>query len=186
MIFGRWGRYYGETWTDPETVVWCGDVMTTVDQRILRVGVEVDGQILWYEGLRITAKGSRAVTDTQNTVNAEISNLSRDVRNYLLTETSPFNANRTPKRLYVEAGRVSTGVAQVFVGDIVSASPTQPPDIGLKLKAQTGAFKKGALVARSGQAKDKLSVIAQQVADDLENDLIFEADDRFIANWTFS
>lgn len=160
--------------------------MDKVDQRVLRVGVEVDGEILWYEGLRITAKGDRAVTDTQNKCDVEISNLSRDVRNYLLTETSPFNKNRTPKRLFVEAGRVSTGVAQVFVGDIVSSSPTQPPDIGLRLKAQTGAFKKGELVARSGEAKEKLSVIAQRVADDLDADLIFEADDKFIANFSFS
>lgn len=160
--------------------------MVNVDQRVLRVGVEVDGQVNWYEGLRITAKGSRAVTDTQNKCDVEIANLSRDVRNYLLTETSPFNENRTPKRLFVEAGRVSTGVAQVFAGDIVSSSPTQPPDIGLKLKAQTGAFKKGALVARSGLAKEKLSVLAQRVATDLETDLIFEADDKFIANYSFS
>lgn len=160
--------------------------MDRIDQRVLRIGVEVDGEILWYEGLRITAKGDRAVTDTQNKCDVEISNLSRDVRNYLLTETSPFNKNRTPKRLFVEAGRVSTGVAQVFVGDIVSSSPTQPPDIGLRLKAQTGAFKKGELVARSGEAKEKLSAIAQRVADDLEAGLIFEADDKFIANFSFS
>src|SRR5574340_62173 len=104
--------------------------MTVIDQRILRVGIEVSGEIQWYEGLRITASGSKVVSDTQNECDVTIYNLSRAVRNYILTETSPFNKNRTPKKLIIEAGRVSTGTARLFVGDITSSSPTQPPDIG--------------------------------------------------------
>lgn len=165
--------------------------MTIVDQRILRVGIEVSGQINWYEGsgnfgLAITASGSKGVTDTQNTCDVTITNLSRDIRNYILTETSPFNKNRTPKKLIVEAGRVSTGVARLFVGNITKSSPTQPPDIGLDLTAQTGAFKKGEVVARSGAAKEKLSAIAGRVAKDLDAKLTFEAQDKLIANYSFS
>lgn len=160
--------------------------MVNIDQRILRVGVEVSGEMRWYEGLRIIAKGSKVVSDTQNSCDVTIYNLSRDVRNYLLTETSPFNKNRTPKRLIVEAGRVSTGTARLFVGNIISSSPTQPPDIGLELKAHTGAFKKGELVARSGEPKEKLSSIAAKVADDLGASLVFEATDKYVANYSFS
>jgi hypothetical protein len=160
--------------------------MTVIDQRILRVGIEVSGQINWYEGLQITAQGSKVVSDTQNECTATVVNLSKSVRNYILTETSPFNKNRTPKKLIVEAGRVSTGTARLFVGNITSSSPTQPPDIGLELKAQTGAFKKGEVVARSGEAKEKLSSIAKKVSDDLETSLVFEAQDKFIANYSFS
>lgn len=86
----------------------------------------------------------------------------------------------------MEAGRVSTGTARVFIGEIVSSSPTQPPDIGLNIKAQTGAFKKGDLVARSGKAKDKLSTIAKTVAQDIGAKLEFEAEDKFISNYSFS
>lgn len=161
--------------------------MVNIDQRILRVGVEVSGEIKWYESpMGISVSGSKGATDTQNTCDVTITNLSKEVRNYILTETSPFNKNRTPKKIYVEAGRVSTGTARLFVGDIVSSSPTQPPDIGLEMKAQTGAFKKGELVARSGKAKDKLSTIAAQIAEDLEATLVFEAEDKFIANYSFS
>ena len=161
--------------------------MANVDQRVLRVGVEVSGGLRWYEGpLGITASGSKGVTDTQNTCSVSIANLSRDVRNFILTETSPFNKNRTPKKLIVEAGRVSTGTARLFVGNITRSSPSQPPDIRLDLEAQTGAFKKGDLVARSGMAKEKLSEIAQRVAADLEAKLTFEASDKLIANYSFS
>lgn len=161
--------------------------MTVIDQRILRVGIEVSGQIRWYESpLAITAKGSKVVSDTQNDADVTVTNLSKDVRNYILTETSPFNKNKTPKKLIIEAGRVSTGTARLFVGNIISSSPTQPPDIGLNMKAQTGAFKKGELVARSGKVKEKLSDIAGRVASDLEASLVFEAQDKFIANYSFS
>lgn len=161
--------------------------MTTIDQRILRVGIEVSGEIRWYESpLAITAKGSKGVSDNKNGADVTITNLSRNIRNYILTETSPFNKNRTPKKLIIEAGRVSTGTARLFVGNIISSSPTQPPDIGLNIKAQTGAFKKGELVARSGEAKEKLSVIAGRVAADLDASLVFEARDKFIANYSFS
>lgn len=158
-----------------------------IDQRILRVGIEVSGAMNWYEGpLDISVSGTKGATDTENTCDVTLSNLSRDVRNFILTETSPFNKNRTPKRLIVEAGRVSTGVARVFVGDITKSSPTQPPDIGLDITAQTGAFKKGELVARTGAAKEKLSTIAARVAEDLGARLVFEATDKFIANYSFS
>lgn len=165
--------------------------MTVVDQRILRVGVEVSGEIRWYEGsgnfgLAIKASGTKGATDTQNTADVTITNLSKDVRNYILTETSPFNKNRTPKKLIIEAGRVSTGTARLFVGNITKSSPTQPPDIGLNMTAQTGAFKKGDVVARSGAARENLSAIAGRVAGDLEANLTFEATDKQIANYSFS
>ena len=165
--------------------------MANIDQRILRVGVEVSGQINWYEGsggsgLAIKASGTKGATDTQNTADVTITNLSKDVRNYILTETSPFNKNRTPKKLIIEAGRVSTGTARLFVGNITKSSPTQPPDIGLNMTAQTGAFKKGDVVARSGKARENLSEIAGRVASDMEARLVFEAQDKQIANYSFS
>jgi len=161
--------------------------VVNIDQRIVRVGIEVSGEIKWYESpMAITASGSKGATDTQNTCEVTVTNLSKDVRNYILTETSPFNKNRTPKKLYVEAGRVSTGVARLFVGDITASSPTQPPDIGLEIKAQTGAFKKGEVVARSGKDKEKLSEIAARVAKDLNATMVFEAQDKLIANYSFN
>lgn len=161
--------------------------MVNVDFRILRVGIEISGEIKIFESpLAITANGSKMASATQNTCDVEIVNLTKADRNYLLTETSPFNKNRTPKKIWVEAGRVSTGTARMFTGEIVSSSPTQPPDIGLKLKCQTGAFQKGNMVARSGMAKEKLSSLSQKVGQDIGVSTEFEASDKFIANYSYS
>jgi len=161
--------------------------MSVIDQRLLRVTIQVDGENRVYtEELNIHVEGSKTANDTQNECTVEIENLSRDVRNYILTETSPFNKNRTPKRLIVEAGRVSTGLSRLFVGEIISASPTQPPNIGLTMKAQTGAFQKGKLVARTGKAKENLSELSKKAAADIESTLEFEATDKTIANYSYS
>lgn len=160
---------------------------SSVDFRILRVGIEVSGEIKIFESpLSIEVTGEKLASDTQNTCDVTVVNLNKADRNYLLTETSPFNKNKTPKKIWVEAGRVSTGVARMFMGEIVSSSPTQPPDIGLKLKCQTGAFHKGTVVARNGKSKEKLSAISKKVADDIGASLQFEATDKFIANYSYS
>lgn len=160
--------------------------MDRLDPRIVRIGVEVDGQIQVYEDLDISVRGLKTANPLQNTCSVTISNLTRATRNYLLTETSPFNQNRTPKRIFVEAGRVSTGVARLFVGEITEAAPSQPPDIALTLKAKTSNFAKGQILSRSGAEQQSLSSLAAQVAGDLGLTLDFQATDKQVANYTFS
>ena len=157
-----------------------------LDPRIVRVGVEVGGQLQTYSELWVTAVGTKYANPLQNECTVKIANLARDVRDYLLTETSPFNANRTPKRLRVEAGRESTGVFLLFEGDITECAPSQAPDITLTLKAKTGQFSKGDIVAVSQGAQTSLSAIAADAAARLGLDLQFDAPDRSIANYSFT
>jgi len=158
----------------------------TIDQRIVRISIEVDGEFKVYEELDIRARGQKTANPLQNTCDVDIVNLSAQTRNYLLTETSPFNANRSPKRLIVEAGRVGQGVTRLFYGEIISATPSQPPDIGLRLRAQTGNYAKTLVVARSGAAQQSLRSLAQRVATDLGVSLDFQATDKQIANYSFN
>lgn len=160
--------------------------MDKIDLRRLRISIEVDGIVKAYEGLNMHARGEKTANPIENSCQIEIFNLSRDTRNYLLTETSPFNENRTRKRIIVEAGRQSTGLTQLFIGDIISASPSQPSDIGLTMTAQTGSYIKGNLVARSGDPQQSLSAIAKMVADDAGVALNFQATDKMIANYSFT
>jgi len=157
-----------------------------LDLRRVRVGIEINGRINWYEGLKIRATGTKYANPTQNDCTVTITNLSRQTRDYLVTEASPFNTNPTPKRLILEAGRVSTGVSRIFVGDIVSAEPSAPPDVDLTLTAKTANASKGKLSAKSGGAQSKLSAIAKSIADDIGVELDFQADDKNIGNYTHS
>ncbi len=160
-----------------------------IDLRAIRIGVEVSGRMNYYsarDGMRIKASGTKYANATQNECSVTISNLRRETRDFLLTETSPFNKNRTPKRLVVEVGRVSTGLFKVYTGDIISAEPSSPPDVDIVLKSKTGNAANGTVVSKSAQATSKLSVIAAAVATDIGATLEFQALDKLIANYTYT
>lgn len=160
--------------------------MATLDQRILRVGIEIRGKFHVYEGLPIKASGSKYANEKQNSSEIQIGNLSKDVREYLLTELSPFNKNRTPKKVFVEAGRRSSGAFLLYTGEVTDISVTQPPDIFCVLKCLTSDFQKGNVVARTAGPMSKLSTIARQVAADLGLVLDFQATDKNVANYSHS
>jgi hypothetical protein len=157
-----------------------------LDPRLLRVGIEVGGALKTYEGLEITASGTKAANAIQNECEVKVSNLDRATRDYLLTETSPFNKSKSPKLLIVEAGRVSTGYSLVFSGDITNATGGQPPDISLTLKAATGDRAKGVIVAASQPGVAPLENVARSVADTLGLTLIFQAKPKNISNFSFT
>ena len=157
-----------------------------IDPRILRVGVEVSGKINYYEDLNIVVGCTKFANAIENECTVKIQNLSKQVRDYILSETSPFNKSKTPKRLIVEAGRESTGSSVVFVGDIISASPSQPPDIALTIKAQTKNTSKGDIVTKSQDAQASMRTIASGIASDLDLSLIFEAMNKNISNFNFT
>jgi hypothetical protein len=155
-----------------------------LDLRRIRIGIEVNGRINYYEGLRVKASGTKYANPLQNDCTVSITGLKQETRDYLLTETSPFNANRTPKRLIVEVGRRSTGLFRLFLGDIESAEPSSPPDIELTIKAKTQLAAAGKLVANAGGSSTSLSTLAQTVAKDMGLSLDFQAKDRNIASYS--
>lgn len=158
----------------------------TIDPRIVRVGIEVDGELKVYENLAIVATGMKYANANQNEIELTIFNLDKVTRDYILTQTSPFNQNKTPKRLILEVGRESYGAFKLFQGDITSSVITQPPDIGLKVKALTANFAKGNIIARNQPAQVDLSVASQQVAKDLGVSLDFQATNKKVSNYSFT
>ncbi len=160
--------------------------MAELDPRLLRIGIEVAGRLKLYEGLAMTASGTKYANANQNECEVKIINLDRFTHDYLLTETSPFNKNKKRKILTVEAGRVSTGYALVFQGDITSAVGAQPPDITMTLKAATGDHAKGTIIATSQPGVTPLRNIAAKVAQDMGLNLNFEAKPKQISNYSFT
>ena len=160
--------------------------MATLDKRIIYVELEVPGGKKRYEGMAVEYSLTKTAGTVMNEADIKIANLARDVREYLVTETSPLKRPRRRKAVAVYAGYESTGVTRRFVGDITSATVTQPPDIWLNMKARTGYFAKGNILARSAPAQSKLSGLSGDVARDLGLELSFEATDKAIANYSFT
>ena len=161
-------------------------MITTPDLRRIRFGIEISGRINWYEGLRVRAGGTKFANAQQNECTLTVSGLSMSTRDHLLTETSPFNSNPTPKRLIIEVGRVSTALFRIFIGDIVSAEPSAPPDVDVIIKAKTQSAQAGNVVAIASGPISKLSAISQRVADEIGLGLDFQALDKNISNFSYT
>lgn len=157
-----------------------------LDPRIVKLSVEVGGRIKTYEGLAITARGTKYANALQNEAEISIDNLDRATQDYLLTETSPYNLNRTPKTVILSAGRQSYGAAVIYRGNVVTATPSQPPDISIRLKCLTGNFLKGSLISRSQPGSVSADTIYKAVAQDLKLTLINESTNKNIANYSFA
>lgn len=161
--------------------------MTAIpDLRRIRFGIEISGKINWYEGLRVRASGTKFANAQQNECTLTVTGLSMTTRDHLLTETSPFNSNRTPKRLMIEVGRVSTALFRIFIGDIVSAEPSSPPDVDVIIKAKTQSAQAGSVVAIASGPLSKLSAISQRVADEIGLGLDFQAIDKNVSNFSYT
>lgn len=160
--------------------------MQQLDPRIVQVGIEVNGKLKLYEGLHITANGTKYANANQNECEIKIANLDKTTTDFILTETSPYNLNKTPKQVVVNAGRKSYGVVRIYAGNIASSSVSQPPDIMITLKCLTGNFKKGNIVSKSQTGKVPLMQIAKQVAGDLNVTLDFQAENKQISNYNFT
>jgi len=159
--------------------------MKAFDDRIVRVGIQVGDKIRYYQDLAIVASGTKYANATDNECEIKITNLSKETRDYILTETSPFKKSKDPKKIILEVGRVSTGTSRIFIGDIISAKPSQPPNIDLSIKATTKSTAKNDTVVRSKTEKSSLNSIAKDVARDLNLKLVFEAKDKQIANFSY-
>src|SRR5579859_8178757 len=96
---------------------------TAIVPRIVQLSIEVDGAFKVFAGdFDIKARGHKTADGQENSCEVTISNLTKADRDYILTETSPFLANRrSPKKMLVEAGRSTTGLTRLFIGDIMTS-----------------------------------------------------------------
>ena len=161
--------------------------MQALDPRIIKVSIEVNGKIKTYSSpLALTAMGNKYGNALQNDCVVTLDNLDRETQDYLMTETSPYNFNRTPKIVTIEAGRESYGTAVIYKGNIVSAVVSQPPDVSVTLKCLTGNFVKGNIITRNQPGQATYKQICEQIALDTGTILNFQATDKNISNYSFA
>lgn len=160
--------------------------MADLDKRIITIEIDVAGGKKRMEGMSVEVSASKNASAVANEAEIKIANMARADREYLITSTSPMMRPRRYHGISVWMGYESSGITRIFKGDIVSAQITQPPDIWLNIKAMTGYFSRGEVLARTAPAQTRLSVLAEGVASDLGLTLDFQARDKSIANYSFT
>jgi tRNA(Leu) C34 or U34 (ribose-2'-O)-methylase TrmL len=161
--------------------------MNEIDPRLLSVSIEVNGRTTVYnQDFAIRATGMHYATPLNDECEVTIFNLDRATQDYLLTQTSPYTLNRSLKKLTVLAGRKSYGETVIYVGNIISSIVSQPPDIGVTLKCLTGFSFQAAVYSTTQAGTTTAQQVAEQLANNLQAVLKFEAVDKTLANYTFT
>lgn len=158
----------------------------TFDNRLLRVGVEIGKELVWFEGLAIECTITKTTGVSANDATVKITNISKNNRDHILTETSPWNKLAVRKRIIIEAGRQSYGYSRIFVGDIINATVQQPPDIAVTITARTDNWNKTQVTSKGYNSLVSCKRIAEDIATDLGLTLVFEAQDKQISSYAFT
>lgn len=159
------------------------------DQRLVKVNLDINGEMVTFEGLNIYASGRKFAGAIMAQCDAKIFNLTRDQKNYILTKATPLTIpgqSRTPIKMSIDVGRESYGTFRMFEGDVLACGATQPPDIGIFLKGLANNFLATVSVGVTQSAVTTLSTIAKQTADSLGLKLDFQATDKNIDNYSFT
>lgn len=163
-------------------------MVNAFDQRLVQLSLTIDGEIISFTDLDIRAQGTKYAGALKNTCNLRISNLTREQRQYILTQASPIRqvTEMTPIGMKLEVGRQSSGLFTLFEGDVFQGGVTQPPDIGIFLYSLTNDFKSLQTTAVNYDTSVDLQVIAQQVATACGLQLEYQATPRNILNYSFT
>lgn len=160
------------------------------DPRIVQIGIEIAGETVYFSGLDITAQGTRFGSEVNSECQIRIDNLTKEHRDYILTRTNKFSSLylNPPIHITVKAGRKSyaTTLPVIYYGMVTKSGLTQPPDIGIILQCITSYDQALNTVSYSSGPEITLKSLAQKAADDLGVDLVFQATDKKINNFTHS
>ena len=157
------------------------------DDRLLRVGLKIKGKMMYFEGLSMFVMGNKYASNVINDATIKITNLTKEQRNFILTETTPYNLHKNYAKhtITVEAGRKSYGYTLIYVGSMFRSSIAQPPDITLTIKCLTGFNNASAMSQISMGKVANLKQIAQRIAKENGVKLVFEATNKNISNFQY-
>lgn len=159
------------------------------DQRVVRVGLQIDGEFIFFEGLDIRANGRIFANGLPAQSTIRISNMTRATRNYVLTKASPLiplQGERKPILVTLDVGRESYGTFTLYEGNSFASGATQPPDIGITLQSLTKNLFAALIGGYSQSGERSLRIICQSVATTLGLNLDFQATDKNIDNYSYT
>ncbi len=161
------------------------------DDRIVRVGIDIDGETQIYDSVRIHVRGTKWRSAIMSQCEIRIFNLSREHQRYILTKASPISrppAELTPIKVSLDIGRESYGTFRLFEGAVFQGGVGQPPDIGILLYSLTNNFQLAMTTAVSLPAYATLRQIVKQAASamGLTPLLLSKDPERLIGNYSFT
>lgn len=162
--------------------------MASIDPRLLRVGITIDGRQTWYENYLIHAKGVKVSSTLSSECDITITGLKSETQNYILQNCRPGSINSGKRvRIDLEVGRESYGTASYYSGDVFRAYPVPKPDIGINMKCLVGYANKRKIVSRGGLGLyTSLRQISTWVAEDNGYKLSFQIPDRNVRSYSFT
>lgn len=161
------------------------------DQRIVRVGIEIDGKTEIFDSVKIDAVGTKWRSALMSTADIRIYNLTREHQQYILTKASPIArppAQLTPINVTLDVGRESYGVFRLFEGQVFQGGVSQPPDIGISLQSLTNNFLLANTVNTSFPEYATLQQICRTIAQQLGCTLLLISKNpgKQISNYAFT
>lgn len=162
--------------------------MASIDPRLIRIGITINGVRTWYENYQIHAKGTKVSSTLSSECDIMITGLKSETQNYILQNCRPGSIGSGKRvKLDLEVGRESYGTASYYSGDVFRAHPIPKPDIGINLKCLVGYANKRKIVSRGGLGLyTSLRKIATWVAADNGYKLSFQIPDRNIRSYSFT
>lgn len=160
----------------------------SVDRRIVRLGIVIGRDITWYEGYKITARGSKYASSISGECEISISGLKEETRNFILQNSKPGPLlTKDSISVILEVGRESYGASVYYQGDVFRSAPLPKPDMGVMLRCLVGYNKKRKIVQRGAlEALTSLKQISQWVAEDNDLSLSFQIEDKKIRSYSFT
>lgn len=159
-----------------------------MDRRVVIVEFKtLDGQLKRLEGIECKFYIKKQMCSVMNKAQISIANLAKSDIDFLTTYTSQFIAYAQRKTINIYAGYESTGVSQIFSGDIVKALPTMPPDIWLECEALSGYYSQKTPLSKTLSGDTQVKSVCEQTANILGLSLNFEASvEKYISGFNFN
>ena len=157
-----------------------------MDKRICYVQIQTPSGDKEIHNISLHGKITRKMSETGSSADISIANLAREDVEYLTTYTSPYVDQSKKKRINIFAGYESTGVAQIFSGDIYSALPEGKPDTWLNIKAKTEFFNQQNIITMT-QNNITAKNLAQNVSSELKTEFVWRSKlQKTIDNFNFA
>lgn len=161
--------------------------LSAFDSRLLEIDIVLPTQTFTFsQEYNIFVSGQKFLSAVSGSCECKIFNLTKELRQQIITLSSPLLQNRQKIYMNIRVGRVSTGLSLLYSGQILLADVLQPPDIGIAFRALANNFQSGIIQNVQYGANTPISTIAQGIANLGGWQLNNQCTDKTISNFSYT